>query len=1026
MVHRRRVAVLIVALVATSAGPLWLWRRDPIRQLVRGAPPDARVLEARLSGGFAWAPVRPAVTKASALGGALRFRATVAGVLDEARDHESVTARHAAAIGLLLQKRSRPALAMLDELVKTPEAANDAAIWSDLAAARCDVARTEQNPELFAECLAAADTALLLDDDLQEARFNRALVLDQLGLRDLAREAWLAYAESEPDRGWAGEGRERAERLAAIPPFRKILNENWKTLANDPAAVRELARSQRTESRRWSETMILRWWAEAVRSGDTARAAECLRIARAIGDELVRTGGDAMVQRAVAAIDQAGPRLPHLVEGHILFGEGQQFLINEKSIAEGRRVLQRAVHELELGGSPVALIAESFVSQTYHYLADLPEARRRQKALLAKAAPDLAAFRAQILWQLGLGHQSDGDWTKAMKALTEALTIYERIGEAEHAANVRGLMAEIHDRTGDPDAAWRERIILLRHVGRETGSRQQLWLDSAARAAIMRKQWMVARSFVALSSDIAGRIERPVTEVETNLLRARVSARLGRTEEAEAAIGAARAAATLVSDRLLGDRATADIMAVEAIITPVPQRAIELLDDAIEFQQTRGRRIRVPDMLLSRGRAYHRIGDRRRAEADFEAGIAELERQRLELPSGAPRWGIFQAAEELFEEAISLALEERDPVRAFRYAERARARELYDALRVASPPAQARVLSRDVALVEYVALPDRLVTFVITAGRLSVTTQKVDRELLADQASALTREITSRPNAAPVAARALYDRLIAPIASSLPEGEVVAIVPGPPLAAIPFAALRAADGSFLVKRHAVVSAPSAAVFAELSAEARPIGKNANVLVIANPISGDDLAPLPASEREASALSRMYGQVESYTRDAATADAFRRSAAGAEIIHLATHGVPGGAQNEPALVLTGGRLGIAAIASAALPRTSVVIAAACGSGTGASRAEGMISVARAFLEAGVPSVVSTLWSIDDGDAARFFPLLHQRLKNGLPPAQALRAAQLEAIRIGMPPAIWAAVECMGSGGVAEQQQTEKEV
>jgi CHAT domain-containing protein len=194
-------------------------------------------------------------------------------------------------------------------------------------------------------------------------------------------------------------------------------------------------------------------------------------------------------------------------------------------------------------------------------------------------------------------------------------------------------------------------------------------------------------------------------------------------------------------------------------------------------------------------------------------------------------------------------------------------------------------------------------------------------------------------------------------------------------------------------------------------------RGTGLLVIANPVSGDDLEPLPASEREAKTLAKIYGDVTAFTRDGATPAAYREHAADAEIIHFATHGeIPANGKGEAALVLTGGRLDVTAIAKTRLPNTRAVIVAACGSALGTDRAEGTISVARAFLEAGVPSVIATLWSISDTDAARFFPLVHRHLARGAAPADALRAAQLEAIRQGLPPAIWAAVECMGSGGI----------
>ena len=99
-------------------------------------------------------------------------------------------------------------------------------------------------------------------------------------------------------------------------------------------------------------------------------------------------------------------------------------------------------------------------------------------------------------------------------------------------------------------------------------------------------------------------------------------------------------------------------------------------------------------------------------------------------------------------------------------------------------------------------------------------------------------------------------------------------------------------------------------------------------------------------------------------------------------------------------------------------TRVVVLAACSSARGEERAgEGGISVARAFLAAGVPNVIATLWPIDDAAAADFFPRVHRHLAAGVAPAEALRAAQLECIqRREAPLGIWAAVQILGSGTI----------
>jgi CHAT domain-containing protein len=72
------------------------------------------------------------------------------------------------------------------------------------------------------------------------------------------------------------------------------------------------------------------------------------------------------------------------------------------------------------------------------------------------------------------------------------------------------------------------------------------------------------------------------------------------------------------------------------------------------------------------------------------------------------------------------------------------------------------------------------------------------------------------------------------------------------------------------------------------------------------------------------------------------------------------------------------------------------------------------VARAFLVAGVPSVIATLSDVEDRGVAPFFVELHRRLASGLEPAEALRATQLEWIRRGSPDGdLWASVESIGN-------------
>jgi len=72
---------------------------------------------------------------------------------------------------------------------------------------------------------------------------------------------------------------------------------------------------------------------------------------------------------------------------------------------------------------------------------------------------------------------------------------------------------------------------------------------------------------------------------------------------------------------------------------------------------------------------------------------------------------------------------------------------------------------------------------------------------------------------------------------------------------------------------------------------------------------------------------------------------------------------------------------------------LVVLSACRTGLGAVSSDGVIGMARAFLYAGTPSVVATLWDVADEPSARLMPNLYRSLKRIPDKAQALRRAQL---------------------------------
>jgi CHAT domain-containing protein/Tfp pilus assembly protein PilF len=217
--------------------------------------------------------------------------------------------------------------------------------------------------------------------------------------------------------------------------------------------------------------------------------------------------------------------------------------------------------------------------------------------------------------------------------------------------------------------------------------------------------------------------------------------------------------------------------------------------------------------------------------------------------------------------------------------------------------------------------------------------------------------------------RELYQLLIAPIADVLPtnpEAEVV-FIPQDSLLVVPFAALQAPDGKFLIQKHTIRTAPSIQVLS-LTRQQRQRQSRSNlsaVVVVGNPTmpsislkpgaSRQKLAPLPESEKEAKQIAKLFKSeaiVGSKATKANILEKFKRS----KLIHLATHGLleynsrTGGVQRElPGAIALAptdrddGLLTASEIFDLNL-NASLVVLSACDTGSGRVTGDGVVVIA----------------------------------------------------------------------------------
>jgi len=1009
---------LIAAGVMAAAGLIAVHVRESdrpsIASLVAAASTSPRLIEARITGGFKWTRFLSGTRGHDKQALDLALQSAAGALVAAGRDDSTPEARHATGIARLAVNRSREAL---ESLTSVAESSRDARMWSDLAAASYSTAVSYDAPELLADALSASDRALALDPNLPEALFNRALTIERLGIRDAAREAWNRYLNTDTDPDWLSEGRQHRQRVDVERSFRDILERNYNYLTSDGgAAARSLAAHYPQESRMWGETEILGRWAAAKISSDHAGAERHLELARELGATLAQLNGDRMLESAVRAIEVADDATAaSLAAAHIDFRTAQQTFKNHRPNEAGP-IFRRAAAAFDRAGSPIGLLAHFFAANTDYESGHRAESQQQLELLLTKAPPALKAARALILRQLGACHASQADWGEAIRALDESVAIFDLLGETDYAANANGVLAAVYDQIGDPEKAWQHRMIALQGVGRRNDVPLLKALGTIGQDAMAQHKWRPATSFLTLEIEAARRIHNNVLAAETLLLRAAVRQELRESAEARSDVAEAHALISRVEDPAYAALLQSDENAVRATLASNPAEAVAFVNEAIAYQSSKGDRMNLPLLFLQRARALRQRGNDAGAAAELERGIQELESRRPSLPAGEQRWGVFHASSELFEEAVDLSLQHDDVAMAFAYTERERARSLLDVYG-ASPRFDPSRVPSQTTIVEYLALPSRLVIFTADANGVRATATACDRDALAKQVSDLSTALSNNDNAnARRLAAALHRELIQPIESQLGGAKSIAFVADATIATLPFAALIDEHGQHLLERYAVVLAASAAQFIAAEQRREAAGVPRTALVIGSPDASADLGTLAHVDREANQVASVYRRA----MRADTYESLLKMAPAADAIHFAGHAIGDDSGLDPASIVVRGphgerRVRVPEIAQLSLAHTSVVVLAGCNTARGERRgSEGVMSVAHGFLAAGAPSVVATLWPIDDQTSSEFFPRLHALLANGVPPAEALRTVQLEWMRRpDGATSLWAALQVIGS-------------
>ncbi|MBI2150210.1 MAG: CHAT domain-containing protein [Acidobacteria bacterium] len=252
--------------------------------------------------------------------------------------------------------------------------------------------------------------------------------------------------------------------------------------------------------------------------------------------------------------------------------------------------------------------------------------------------------------------------------------------------------------------------------------------------------------------------------------------------------------------------------------------------------------------------------------------------------------------------------------------------------------------------------------------------------------------------------RDLYRQLIAPIEEAVGDRSLV-IVPHHVLHYVPFQALY--DGEhYLVDSHDISYAASASVLKICREKNIQTMDEDLVLAVADEMT-------PYINDEVAALRELLPKARVFVGAEAREDKLRQYGPSAGKLHIAAHGIFR-ADNPmfSSLRLGDSWLNLFDIFNLQLGAELTVLSA-CETGMSAVwEGDELLGLARGFLYAGTPSLVVSLWTVNDRSTAQLMRRFYQELNRGLSKSKALQQAVLE-VKAEFPhPYYWAPFILMG--------------
>jgi CHAT domain-containing protein len=823
--------------------------------------------------------------------------------------------------------------------------------------------------------------AVLASDPRNEvALFNHAIALERQLLYEQAASDWDKFLTLYPRSDWAGEARDRCNRLQEKLRQQKERSamplegsSGFVALAESGQPERIAILDRRIEI--YLEIAMKEWLPKALdrkRLGAKHRETEwraLTDLARILqskhGDswlaELLRAERRSRdVQEAVALIVEAQRAIDVSDEDRAVEAAGRAVLLFAKlRIPAGQRYA-----EFQIAYSTQLSHRNEACQATSKRLLDAPETAsfpwlqiqaKLESAICASTSDDRALRLAEDAFHLATGHgysvlrsrsektlsgilwavgDSDGAWRTAVQGLRDYW-----VGDLPR---LRGynFLTDLDVLAEDKGEWFLQSSVLKEAIPMIAGDPDPVMLAF--------EQSRLARSLL-MTGDLSG-AEEHFAEMG-RLFKTSPNGNRKRNLSVEAEIGIAE----IDLERGAPDRALGRLVRIRSIINDIG-------DDDLAL-----------DFFKTYGLALMKTGDKDGAEVNLKAALQLAEHGLSMVHDERDRLRWTRRNESTYRAMVALKLENA-PLEALGYWESYKGASLRRELAGGPRDASSEPLSRLPSMEGFVGEGTVVVSYFLTSSGTAiwvadnggtrtqwVNVQKKNLELLARHFAEHCSDPQSSIELVHREGRQLYQQIFLPIEPMVRGRRLLLLEPDGDLRQVPFDVLIDEQGNYLADRFAFAISPGI----QYEGALRPwvsLSRLNRALIVSNPVV-PGLSPLPDSEREAQNIAALFDQPRVLLSGEANYANVSTALSNSEVFHFSGHAV---ANRRSAGMILGATdlFDASKLRDSQVARSRLIVLSACSTADGRSGLfDDEDSMARRLVEAGVPEVVASRWAVD---------------------------------------------------------------